>query len=83
MAEQHHPPNGHEFEHAPWDSEGQGSLVYCSSWGCKKTQLSNKNTYKAVYRTAGCSDLLFLILRWPRAKTFKDEYQSLSSSPLS
>ena len=39
--------------------------------------------YKAVYRTAGCSDLLFLILRWPRAKAFKDECLSLSSSPLS
>ena len=27
--------NGHEFEETPGDSEGQGSLVYCSPWGCK------------------------------------------------
>ena len=29
----HHRLNGHEFEQAPEDSEGQGSLVCCSPWG--------------------------------------------------
>ena len=29
----HHWLNGHEFEQAPGDGEGQGSLVCCSSWG--------------------------------------------------
>ena len=28
--------NGHEFEQSPGDSEGQGSLVCCSPWGCKE-----------------------------------------------
>ena len=27
--------NGHEFEQAPGDGEGQGSLVCCSPWGCR------------------------------------------------
>ena len=27
----HHQPNGHEFEQIPEDSEGQRSLVCCSS----------------------------------------------------
>ena len=31
----HHWLNGHEFEQIPKDSEGQGSLACCSSWGCK------------------------------------------------
>ena len=31
----HHQFNGHEFEQAPGDGEGQGSLAYCSSWGSK------------------------------------------------
>ena len=31
----HHRLNGHESEQAPGDSEGQGSLVCCSSWGCR------------------------------------------------
>ena len=28
--------NGHEFDQTQGDSEGQGSLVCCSSWGCKE-----------------------------------------------
>ena len=27
--------NGHEFEQAPGEGEGQGSLACCSSWGCR------------------------------------------------
>ena len=30
----HHPINGHEYEQTLRDSEGQGSLACCSSWGC-------------------------------------------------
>ena len=42
--------NGHEFEQAPGDDEGQGSLVCCSSWGLKELdtteRLNNKvDTY--------------------------------------
>ena len=32
----HHQLNGHKFEQALGDSEGQGRLVYCSSWGHKE-----------------------------------------------
>ena len=31
----HHLFNGHESEQTPGDSEGQGSLVCCSPWGCR------------------------------------------------
>ena len=31
----HHRVNGHEFEQALGDGEGQGSLVCCSPWGHK------------------------------------------------
>ena len=31
----HHWLNGHEFEQAPGDGEGQGSLVYSSPWCCR------------------------------------------------
>ena len=33
----YHQLNGHEFERAPGDGEGQGSLVCCSPWGCKQS----------------------------------------------
>ena len=32
----HHRLNGHEFEQAPRESEGQENLVCCSPWGHKK-----------------------------------------------
>ena len=33
MVGRHHWLSGHEFEQAPGDSEGQGSLACCSPWG--------------------------------------------------
>ena len=43
----HHQLNGHEFEQALGDGEGQGSLACYSPWGCKTDWLnsSNKNYY--------------------------------------
>ena len=34
----HHPLNGHEFEQALRDDEGQGSLVCCSPWGFNESE---------------------------------------------
>ena len=42
----HHQLNGHEFQPAPGDGEGHGSLVCCSPWGHKElhvTQWLNSN----------------------------------------
>ena len=36
MAGLHHQLNGHEFQQTQGDSEGQGSLVCCSSWDHKE-----------------------------------------------
>ena len=38
----HHGLNGHEFEHAPGDGDGQGSLVCCSPWGHKESDMTKK-----------------------------------------
>ena len=39
----HHRLNGHEFEQAPEDSEGLGSLACCSQWSCKvRRDLTNQ-----------------------------------------
>ena len=46
----HHWLNGHEFEQTLGDSEGQGSLVCCNSWGWKsQTWLSNWTTTTQPY----------------------------------
>ena len=33
----HHRLNGHEFEQAPGNGEGQGSRAFCSQWGLKQS----------------------------------------------
>ena len=32
--------NEHEFEQTAGDSEGQESLVFCTSWGCKELEMT-------------------------------------------
>ena len=36
----HHWLNGHEFEQPPGNSEGQGSLAYCSPWCCEESDVT-------------------------------------------
>ena len=38
----HHRFNGHEFEQSLGDSEGQGSLACCSSWGRKESDTTER-----------------------------------------
>ena len=40
MVKWHHLLNGHEFEQALGDGEGQGSLVCCCPWGCKASDVT-------------------------------------------
>ena len=46
VVEWHHQLDGHEFEQALGVGDGQGSLLFCSPWGCKEsdtTQQLNNN----------------------------------------
>ena len=38
----HHRLNGHEFEQAPGNGEGQGSLASCSPWGRKESGITER-----------------------------------------
>ena len=38
----HHRLNGHEFEQTRGDSEEQGSLVCCSPWGHKESDMTER-----------------------------------------
>ena len=46
----HHQLDGHEFEQALGDGEGQRSLAYCCPWCCKESdtteRLNNSNDVK-------------------------------------
>ena len=51
----HHQLNGHEFEQAPGDGEGQGNPTCCSPWGRRESErteeLNSKNNKDNDYLT--------------------------------
>ena len=48
----HHQLNGYEFEQTLGDSEGQGSLACCSSWGHKELDRTERlNGTDRMYST--------------------------------
>ena len=48
MAEWHHQFNGYEFEQAPGDGEGKGSLACCSPWGRKEWDTTERLNNKVL-----------------------------------
>ena len=40
MVKYNHQLNGYKFEQTPGDSEGQGSLVCCTPWGHKESDMT-------------------------------------------
>ena len=67
----HHQLNEHGVEQTQGDSEGQGSLVCCSPWGCKESdttyQLGNDNWIltpvgRLLSQEALASCVLFLMM---------------------
>ena len=51
----HHQLNGHDFQQAPDDGEGQGSLACCSSWAAESDMTEQMNN--SPERSAGqCED---------------------------
>ena len=46
----YHQLNGHEFEQALGDGEGQGSLACCSSWGCKESDTTERLNNKICWQ---------------------------------
>ena len=73
MAKQYHQLNGHECEQTLGDSEGQGSLVCCSSWSRRQSgtteQLnSSDDEYTSLHLSVyGCVRTPCLTLRDPMA----------------
>ena len=46
----YHRLDGHEFEQTLGDNEGQGILAFCSPWGCKELDMTERlNNNKWLY----------------------------------
>ena len=54
----HHQLNGHEFEQALGVGDGQGSLVCCSPWGCKESDMTEQLNWTDVVSLDWWSQLL-------------------------
>ena len=72
----HHWLNGHEFEQAPRDGEGQESLACCSPKGLKESdtteRLHNSNNIPLTYSPA-YHQLITLPSTWKKTKTITQE----------
>ena len=47
----HHRLNGCEFEQAPGVGDGQGSLVCCSPWDCKESDMTERPSHTVFFVT--------------------------------
>ena len=47
----HHRLNGQEFEQAPGDNEGQGSLLCCSPRSCKESDMNEQLNHNQIKET--------------------------------
>ena len=59
MVGQHYQLNGHEFEQAQGDGEGQGSMACCSRWGrrVRNDLVTEQQQHRCL--TMLCSFLLY------------------------
>ena len=71
-----HRLNGHEFEQAPRDGEGQGSQVCCSPWGYKESDTTERLNDSKNYANNGTMQPLLRIVSLP---TWKDTHNRLLS----
>ena len=62
----HHQLNGHEFEQAPGVGDGQGSLAWCSKWGCKESDTTEQLNWTELKTIIGYTPTW--VPRWHRGK---------------
>ena len=69
MVRWHHWLNGHEFEQAPGNGEGQGSLTCCSPWGRKESDMTEQLNTSGQTEEARSST----VPEWLKEKTYYRE----------
>ena len=65
MVECHHQLNGHRFGWTSGIDDGQGGLVYCSSWDCKKSDTTEQlNWTESLSWGSHCVPLFLSWVHW-------------------
>ena len=54
----HHWLNGHEFGWTPGVGDGQGGLVYCGSWGCEESDMTEQLNWTLVESLLGVISII-------------------------
>ena len=62
----HHCLNGHEFEQTLEDNAGQGSLMCCSSWGCKESDMTEQMNNNNKVATRKLLELINEFSKFPK-----------------
>ena len=60
----HHWLNGHEFEQAPGDGNGQGSLVCCSPWDRKESDMTEWLNNNISNWSVNCTSCSWMVSSW-------------------
>ena len=74
MVRQHHHFSGHGFEQTLVDSEGQGSLAWCSKWGHKELDIEAEKQQCIIYSSLSQSYFSTIFTLLPR---FQNSWLSL------
>ena len=58
----HHRLNGHKFEQALGDCEGQGSLECCSPWGHKESDMTERLNNDCIIRFSRKLEYIYICI---------------------
>ena len=79
----HHWLNGHEFEQALGDGDGQGSPVCCSLWGHKELDMTERWNNKGLMRWSFFSNIHWLFSFFKVVKRLFKSFALFSLIPFS
>ena len=85
MVRWHHRLKGHEFEQAPGVDKGQGSLVYCSPWGCKESNMIERMNWltENMHSKVNLNQIDTVILGHKRELDLASNSKYITNYPLS
>ena len=73
MAGWHHGLDGRESESTPGDGDGQGGLVCCDSWGCKKSDMTELSELRQFFAGKVMSLLDNMLSRFGHSDSSKEQ----------
>ena len=70
-----HRLNGHGFEQAPGDSEGQGGLACCSPWGHEESDTPEQQQH--IFEATAYHSITFFLRWYPQGSLYNQKMSFL------